>query len=347
VVRFCAACERWGLTPYGLTRLDLLRYLAELAQQGYAASTRARTTVAIRRFFQCLAEAGVLPYNPFARVPAPPLERQAPRVLTEAEDAALGQLAQRESPRTWAIVAVLRQTGLRASELCGLCVGDVTLAQDGQPGQLVVRQGKGKQDRVVPLPAPAQEAVQASLATHANPRPEAPLLVRPHAARPLTRQALGSLITRLGARAGLREVSPQTFRHTFLAQRRRLRMQQEPPMPPAPPPLLFEELPLLQARTLGRGPWLDPVLHQALREQMAALSTRAVRMRLPRGVNTQTMRARILRVARELQVPVTVRRVADGVIFWRSTPEDLAQAQAVAARLPGAQRRHTRPGHQR
>jgi hypothetical protein len=43
-------------------------------------------------------------------------------------------------------------------------------------------------------------------------------------------------------------------------------------------------------------------------------------------------------------VPVTIRRVPGGVIFWRSRVEDLQQAQEVGARLQTAQQRpQTRP----
>jgi site-specific recombinase XerD len=64
--RFFVVCEGRGLTP-GLTRMDLLNYLAGLAQQGYQASTRARKTIAILRFFQFLAEGGMLTPNPLRR----------------------------------------------------------------------------------------------------------------------------------------------------------------------------------------------------------------------------------------------------------------------------------------
>jgi hypothetical protein len=43
-------------------------------------------------------------------------------------------------------------------------------------------------------------------------------------------------------------------------------------------------------------------------------------------------------MARELNVPVTVRRVPGGVIFWRSSAEDLQQSQGTASRLQTAQR---------
>ena len=106
--------------------------------------------------------------------------------------------------------------------------------------------------------------------------------------------------------------------------------------------ITFEDLPIAQARAMGRGPRMDPVLYQALRQKIASLSQQAARMPLPPDVRVGTMKQRMLRIAGELQVPVTVRRVAGGVVFWRSTAEDLQQDQAVAARLQGAQRRRRR-----
>jgi hypothetical protein len=40
----------------------------------------------------------------------------------------------------------------------------------------------------------------------------------------------------------------------------------------------------------------------------------------------------ILRMAAELGIPLTVRRIPGGVIFWRSSAEDLQQAQEAASR---------------
>jgi hypothetical protein len=45
------------------------------------------------------------------------------------------------------------------------------------------------------------------------------------------------------------------------------------------------------------------------------------------------MKTYLLRIARDLNVPVTVRRVPGGVIFWHSSEEDLQQAQEAASRL--------------
>jgi hypothetical protein len=54
-------------------------------------------------------------------------------------------------------------------------------------------------------------------------------------------------------------------------------------------------------------------------------------MLLPDGTCPITRKNRILRVAAELGIPVTIRSVPGGLIFWRSTDEDRRQAQEIAA----------------
>ena len=115
-----------------------------------------------------------------------------------------------------------------------------------------------------------------------------------------------------------------------------------------PSPYQFEDIPLEEARRLGRGPRMDPQLYQALQTRMQSLTDQAVRMALPDGTSPSTMKTRLLRVAAELGIPVTIRRVPGGLLFWRSTDDDLQQAKDVAARLRTAQRgRQTRPGRRR
>jgi hypothetical protein len=95
----------------------------------------------------------------------------------------------------------------------------------------------------------------------------------------------------------------------------------------------FEEIPLDEACRMSRGPRTDPELSHALNQNIQSLNNTATRMPLPEGTNSITMKNRILRVAAELNIPVTVRKVPGGILFWRSTDEDLQQATEVAARL--------------
>jgi hypothetical protein len=107
------------------------------------------------------------------------------------------------------------------------------------------------------------------------------------------------------------------------------------------PTIQFEDVSLEEARRMGRGPRMEPMLYDTLRQKIQALSTEAARIRLGPEITSQRMKNYILRIGRELDVPVTVRRVPGGVIFWRSTEEDLQQAQYVASRLRNTRRQRT------
>src|SRR5918911_5212481 len=112
-------------------------------------------------------------------------------------------------------------------------------------------------------------------------------------------------------------------------------------MPEPSSPIEFEEVPLEEARRLGRGPRMEPLLYDTLRNKIQALTSEATRIRLGPEISPQRMRNYLLRIARELGVPITVRRVPGGVLFWRSTDEDLQQARNVASRLDRARQPRT------
>jgi hypothetical protein len=120
------------------------------------------------------------------------------------------------------------------------------------------------------------------------------------------------------------------------------------PMAEPSPTIHFEDIPLEQARTMGRGPRMDPNLYHAFKEKIQSLDNTATRITIPEGTSPTTMKNRILSIAAELKIPVTVRRVPGGLLFWRSTDEDVQQAKEVADRLQSAQRRRqTRQGRRR
>jgi hypothetical protein len=113
-------------------------------------------------------------------------------------------------------------------------------------------------------------------------------------------------------------------------------------------PIQFEDIPLDEARRMGRGPRMDPLLYQELKTRIPALSSHAVHITILEGISPATMKNRILRVATELGIPVTIRKVPGGLLFWRSTDEDVQLAKEVANRLQSARRgRRGRPGRRR
>ncbi len=107
--------------------------------------------VAIRTWFKWLARQNHILTNPASDLELPRLEKRLPKaILSEREaEIVLSQPDVREplGLRDRAILETLYSTGIRRMELIGLRVPDL----DTERGTLIVRQGKGKKDRMIPI----------------------------------------------------------------------------------------------------------------------------------------------------------------------------------------------------
>lgn len=118
--------------------------------------------------------------------------------------------------RDQAIVLVLLDTGLRATELCSLTINDFDL----KSGKVTIWHGvaggaKDGKGRTVYLGKVAREAVWRYLAGREDrDDSRAPLFIS-QADRPFNKDSLRVLINRLGARAEAKKTYPHKFRHTF------------------------------------------------------------------------------------------------------------------------------------
>ena len=98
---------------------------------------------------------------------------------------------------------------------------------------------------------------------------------------------------------------------------------------------------------MGR-PRLEPMRYETLKQKIQSRSDQGAYIRRGPESRPERMKSYLLRVVRELSVPVTVRRVPRGMICWRSSEEDIQQAQETTSRLQTAQRyRKARPGRRR
>jgi integrase/recombinase XerD len=120
--------------------------------------TRRNHIDTVRRFFAFLARRGVLLCNPAAELVLPRPDHLPRLVLAPSQAArlvtapsAVTTLGKRER----ALLEVLYGCAIRRGECVRLDVADVDLLQ----GTLLVRDTKGKQDRLVPLPGRAAAAV--------------------------------------------------------------------------------------------------------------------------------------------------------------------------------------------
>jgi len=124
-------------------------------------------------------------------------------------------------PRDRALVALLLGSGLRASEIVKLRLSDLSVDADGDV-ILRVRSGKGRKDRLVPLP----KRVVAELYTYLTIRgmrigdkeiePSVLFPSRKGENKAISTARLRQLVDELLEEAGVRKaISPHSFRHTY------------------------------------------------------------------------------------------------------------------------------------
>lgn len=192
--------------------LQVRAFFARLQDRGLSSSRQHQAYRTFKTFFRWCVEAGVLGSDPLRgfsmRTP-----KTLPRVPTEDELRAVVLSCPQtlEGLRNRAMVLVLADSGLRASELLRLLVEDWRPTDRG----LFVRAGKGRKDRVAFVGPTTTRALRAWLERHPNPSPEA-FLFCDRLARPLKYRHLVQVLHRLSEKAGLpqhRRLHPHALRH--------------------------------------------------------------------------------------------------------------------------------------
>lgn len=151
------ALERGLSRPNQITRPILERYQRYLfhfrRENGQPLSWRGQHTRLgpLKSFFSWLARQNLILYNPAAELEMPRPEKRLPKaILTISEaETVLAQADTREPMglRDRAILETFYSTGIRRMELVNLTLPDL----DPERGTVIIRQGKGNKDRIVPI----------------------------------------------------------------------------------------------------------------------------------------------------------------------------------------------------
>src|SRR3989338_5322827 len=157
--KFFAWCEERGIfRPTDITRPILERYQRHLfhtinprTDRPLSLAYQQTILVHIRSFFRWLIRQNLVLYNPAADIDIPRRDNTLPtdflsreeieRVLTQPN------LATAQGLRDRAIMETFYSTGIRRMEICNLKIDDAVREQ----GVVIVRKGKGRKDRVVPI----------------------------------------------------------------------------------------------------------------------------------------------------------------------------------------------------
>lgn len=115
--------------------------------------------------------------------------------------------------RDRAIILILLDTGVRASELCKMKITDVNLATGG-----IKVKGKGSKERIVQVGRRTSQVLWKYLVPRLDSARDGDLVFVvgwPGDPRPMHRLVLNTLLKRIGERADVSKVYPHKFRHTF------------------------------------------------------------------------------------------------------------------------------------
>jgi integrase/recombinase XerD len=213
---FAEFLEGVHAVPLTASQAQVAAFLEHLQAHGVQSRSVARKLSCLRGFYKWLLLDKQINHDPTVNLESPASWKILPKALAPSEVEHMMEQAgipaghaQADAVglRDRAIVEMLYAGGVRVSELTGLGVADLSLAE----GRVLVR-GKGDKERIVPLGRPAVEALDAYLALG---RPS--LAIQPRESRlflsirgaGLTRQWIWRLVKQLDGRA-----SPHMLRHS-------------------------------------------------------------------------------------------------------------------------------------
>ncbi len=169
----------------------------------------------LKAFSAWLVQEDFIPRDPLAKLKRPKGGEPMIEILSEQE---IADIFNGVNPNTFngarmfAIALLLLDTGIRASECCGLTLDSTHLDED-----YVKVLGKGNKERIVPFGATTKKALLRYITTW-RPTPALPMITNlfltPEGG-PMTYCALRQSLKRMGVKAGVPRLRAHLFRHTF------------------------------------------------------------------------------------------------------------------------------------
>jgi site-specific recombinase XerD len=188
---------------------DIEGFIAKLLADNYTKKSASRKLNSIRTFFRFLKNDNIIEQNPSLDISHPKYTQTPPRILSKLEYRALRDLA-KEDPRTYALVEVLLQTGIKIGELAELRVPDIK-----EEAIRISPYGKNTQ-RDVPLNKPAKKALEDYLKIrNGNAKSDHIFITR--TGQPLLIRNIRQIIDRCFREVEIEHVTVNDLRNTFIA----------------------------------------------------------------------------------------------------------------------------------
>jgi tyrosine recombinase XerC len=220
IKQFIQFAQARGISRWQDVDVTVIRaWMASLYDADYHPASMARRLYELRSCMRFLVREKIIPSNPARLVSPPKQTRTLPDYLTPEQMEVLLSGPDISTPlgmRDAAILETLYSTGLRRSEIMGLQLKNISLAEK----QLRVM-GKGRKERIVLIGEPARRALTRYI-RHGRPqllgdKRDGGMLFLNYRGHPLTSpRMIGSILNKYVKLAGLTQrVTPHTLRHSF------------------------------------------------------------------------------------------------------------------------------------
>ncbi|GIV65479.1 MAG: integrase [Bellilinea sp.] len=195
-----------------INKQNIVQFMA--SQSKISAKTLRNYHADLSALWQWAIQQGICDENPVRQIKAPVAEKKTILPFSKIEIFTILEAANHSSNpfQNRAIILLLLDTGIRASELCNLTINDLNKATNH-----ILVFGKGKKERNIPISKNTSNAIEECLWYRKYTTANSPLFAKTNG-KPLDRVLLGRILTRLGRDAGVSHVFPHRFRHTFAIQ---------------------------------------------------------------------------------------------------------------------------------
>lgn len=213
-VSHAMAQRRPGVVLWKLSLTDYLHWIEDERGQHCSAGALSKCLSHIRGFLDYAWRSGRSDRNVLDGFSLQDsLQRTPPRVLSIAQARRMIELSPQDTfslRRDRVVLLILYGCGLRTSELCDLNISDV----NRERAELLIRQGKGDVQRVVPIPEGVQSELWGYLLDRGGKR--GPLFRTDHKKARIASKDVCRIVKEAAQRAGIDwKVTARTLRHSY------------------------------------------------------------------------------------------------------------------------------------
>ncbi|MEI7603409.1 MAG: tyrosine-type recombinase/integrase [bacterium] len=190
------------------------KYIAILKKANYDLKSISRKINSIRSFFKHMKEQNYIKKDPSENIHHPKIKEKAPRYLTKEEYTKLRNSCLKDI-RTYAMIELLLQTGIRIGELCRLKVSDICYKSKTKPYAVRIEKNESTPSRTVPLNSAATDAISMYFDVRPNTQKNSYVFVT-KAGKPIIIRNARTYISRAMKKAKITNATVNDLRNTFI-----------------------------------------------------------------------------------------------------------------------------------